>query len=56
MTFGTHLVQYELKEFRRAVSAIPKQELQKWFLIICSQAVQHSWELKEFIYSTYCNT
>jgi hypothetical protein len=50
------LIQDELNEFRCAVSAIHKQELQKQFLIICSQAVQHVWELKEIIYSIYCNT
>ena len=46
-------IQDELEEFRCTVSAIPKQEL---FLIICSRAVQHAWEFKEIIYSTYCNT
>jgi hypothetical protein len=48
-------IQDELKEFRCTMSAIPKQELQKQFLIMCSQAVQHAWELKEIMYSIYCN-
>jgi len=29
--------------------------MKKQFLIICSQAVQHAWELKYIIYSPYCN-
>jgi len=47
-------IEDKLKEFRCTLSAISKQELQKQFLIICSQAVQHAWELKEINYSMYC--